>query len=465
MDPFAPVAHLKIEEFTVVDKAGSDLDSNSDLLSHVLPLTEGDVDDTENPNQNLHQSPVHTVTDTDSKTSGSVNYMTLLTQLGPFICSNFPEDPRKEMTCVFADLKDQLKAKEFSLQDVCFVNLYLRSLEDFNLINEVYFQQFSGVKAPSRACVEVSQLPSRARVALVCTCTKAHRTVLHVKSISQWAPVSIGPYAQANQANEVVFVAGMIGLVPDSMQLANATVEAEVHQAARNLRRVLQVQNASLSTSLYCNIYVSQRRLDNLTHSVNEIVELTTRKLQDFSGTPIFCGDDNPEVDLHWNAAACTIVVQRLPRDALIELECVSLSSGEQISYIHQQVREGKWESNLHFTHGSNVASIIITFSSRDRAIFESTSKEYFGVLLDRLLVDASAPSTDWTRLGLNRVYIFDELFETMDAFAQSVNKEFNHRLLGANEEAQLIPANFACEHDSNTVIKIHCLLEKGKNN
>merc|ERR1719203_1564672 len=46
------------------------------------------------------------------------------------------------------------------------------------------------------------------------------RKTLHVQSISHWAPVCIGPYSQANVLrSSLVFMAGMIGLVPQSMSL------------------------------------------------------------------------------------------------------------------------------------------------------------------------------------------------------------------------------------------------------
>lgn len=44
--------------------------------------------------------------------------------------------------------------------------------------------------------------------------------VLHVRSISDWAPLCIGPYAQANVlANSLIYVAGQIPLNPSSMEI------------------------------------------------------------------------------------------------------------------------------------------------------------------------------------------------------------------------------------------------------
>ena len=49
-------------------------------------------------------------------------------------------------------------------------------------------------------------------------CASARR-VLHVRSLSQWAPVCIGPYSQGVATRGVIRLAGQIGLVPHVMQL------------------------------------------------------------------------------------------------------------------------------------------------------------------------------------------------------------------------------------------------------
>ena len=60
------------------------------------------------------------------------------------------------------------------------------------------------------------------------------RDVLYVRSLSEWAPVCIGPYSQSNTIRAggvcMSFVAGQIPLVPGTMQLMghpNGAVEAE----------------------------------------------------------------------------------------------------------------------------------------------------------------------------------------------------------------------------------------------
>ena len=45
---------------------------------------------------------------------------------------------------------------------------------------------------------------------------------MHVQSFSHWAPANIGPYSQAVQIGDALFLAGQIGLVPGIMQLNRA---------------------------------------------------------------------------------------------------------------------------------------------------------------------------------------------------------------------------------------------------
>ena len=54
------------------------------------------------------------------------------------------------------------------------------------------------------------------------------RVVLHVQSVSAWAPACIGPYAQAAVGGGMLYMAGQISLDPASMQLVPGGAAAEV---------------------------------------------------------------------------------------------------------------------------------------------------------------------------------------------------------------------------------------------
>lgn len=54
------------------------------------------------------------------------------------------------------------------------------------------------------------------------------RQVLHVQSISSWAPSCIGPYSQATMLGGLVHMAGQIGLDPATMQLVAGGLQAQL---------------------------------------------------------------------------------------------------------------------------------------------------------------------------------------------------------------------------------------------
>ncbi|HII61291.1 2-iminobutanoate/2-iminopropanoate deaminase [Pyrococcus horikoshii] len=85
-----------------------------------------------------------------------------------FIAGQIPIDP-KTGEIVKGDIKDQtrqvlenikaiLEAAGYSLNDVIKVTVYLKDMNDFAKMNEVYAEYF-GESKPARVAVEVSRLP------------------------------------------------------------------------------------------------------------------------------------------------------------------------------------------------------------------------------------------------------------------------------------------------------------------
>lgn len=84
--------------------------------------------------------------------------------------------------------------------DAIFVQMYLADMAHFGAANVAYSQHLPSVDPPARACVQL-QLDLNELVAIEITlrseAAASGRRVLHVQSISSWAPASIGPYSQA----------------------------------------------------------------------------------------------------------------------------------------------------------------------------------------------------------------------------------------------------------------------------
>lgn len=120
------------------------------------------------------------------------------------------------------------------------------------------------------------------------------------KSIIQTAdaPAAIGTYSQAVRVDRTVYLSGQIGLDPASMQLVDG-IEAQIHQAFRNLRAVATAAGGSLGDVAKLNVF-----LTDLGHfsRVNEI-------MAEYFSQPY--------------PARAAVGVASLPRGALVEADAV----------------------------------------------------------------------------------------------------------------------------------------------
>ncbi|MCI7047024.1 RidA family protein [Helicobacter sp.] len=115
------------------------------------------------------------------------------------------------------------------------------------------------------------------------------------------APQAIGPYSQAISTNGMVYTSGQIGLTP-SGELVQG-IEAQTRQVLENLSEVLKASNSSLKQVIKTTIFLSDMEYFGI---VNEIYAE-------------FFGDHKP--------ARSTVAVKTLPKDALVEIECIALQN------------------------------------------------------------------------------------------------------------------------------------------
>lgn len=69
---------------------------------------------------------------------------------------------------VFKNLGAVLAAAGSGFESVLKCQVYLKSMDDFAAVNEVYARAFEGMEPPARACVEVARLPKDADVEIDC---------------------------------------------------------------------------------------------------------------------------------------------------------------------------------------------------------------------------------------------------------------------------------------------------------
>jgi 2-iminobutanoate/2-iminopropanoate deaminase len=119
--------------------------------------------------------------------------------------------------------------------------------------------------------------------------------------ISKNAPAAVGPYSHAVIHNDTVYCAGQIPLDPATGQIVGTTIEEQTHQVMANLEAVLKDCNASLKTILKTTVFLAS--MDDFA-GMNQVYEAA--------------------LDGH-KPARSAFQVGRLPKDALVEIECIAV--------------------------------------------------------------------------------------------------------------------------------------------
>ena len=94
----------------------------------------------------------------------------------------------------------------------------------------------------------------------------AEKKIIH----SDNAPAAIGPYSQAVQVGNLVFMSGQIPLNPETMEVVTESFEAQTVQVFENLKAVAEAAGGSLENIVKLNIYMPD--LGNFA-AVNEVME------------------------------------------------------------------------------------------------------------------------------------------------------------------------------------------------
>ena len=83
------------------------------------------------------------------------------------------------------------------------------------------------------------------------------------------APAAIGTYSQAVRAGNTVYLSGQIPLDPDTMEVVNSSVEAQIRRVFDNLAAVAAAAGGSLDDIVKLTVYLTD--LGNFA-TVNEIM-------------------------------------------------------------------------------------------------------------------------------------------------------------------------------------------------
>ncbi|MCQ2957217.1 MAG: RidA family protein [Mycoplasmoidaceae bacterium] len=71
------------------------------------------------------------------------------------------------------------------------------------------------------------------------------------------APAALGPYSQAIDSGNTLYMSGMLGIVPETGNLAGDTIEAQTTQVFKNIDAILKEAGYPKESVVKCNVFLS----------------------------------------------------------------------------------------------------------------------------------------------------------------------------------------------------------------
>jgi 2-iminobutanoate/2-iminopropanoate deaminase len=113
------------------------------------------------------------------------------------------------------------------------------------------------------------------------------------------APQAIGPYSQAVQYGDFLFVSGQIAIDPQTANIIEGDIEVQTEQVLKNIAAIIEAAGMSLQDVVKCTCFLKDM---NDFASFNAVYEN-------------YFGESLP--------ARETVEVSRLPKDALVEVSAI----------------------------------------------------------------------------------------------------------------------------------------------
>jgi len=115
------------------------------------------------------------------------------------------------------------------------------------------------------------------------------------------APAAIGPYSQAIEASNTLYISGQIPLDPITMEFVSEDVAEQTHQCLKNLKAIIEEAGFTLENVVKCGIFLKDM---NDFVAVNEVY--------------------SEYFNIHKPARFC-VEVARLPKDAKVEIDAIAV--------------------------------------------------------------------------------------------------------------------------------------------
>ncbi|MCD8194586.1 MAG: RidA family protein [Tannerellaceae bacterium] len=117
------------------------------------------------------------------------------------------------------------------------------------------------------------------------------------------APAAIGPYSQAVQVGNILYMSGQLGLDPATGEFAGADVPAQTLQAFHNIRAILSEAGYTIDDVVKTTVFLAD---------MNDFVSMNEVYAAQFTGT---------------FPARSAVAVKTLPKNALVEIEVIAIKA------------------------------------------------------------------------------------------------------------------------------------------
>ena len=115
------------------------------------------------------------------------------------------------------------------------------------------------------------------------------------------APAAIGPYSQAIEANGIVFVSGQLPIDPATGEFAQGGVKELTRQSLTNMQNILVEVGLTMENVVKTTVFLAD---------MADFADMNSVYAKFFPGT---C------------PARSAVAVKTLPKNALVEIECIAV--------------------------------------------------------------------------------------------------------------------------------------------
>ena len=122
------------------------------------------------------------------------------------------------------------------------------------------------------------------------------KQVIHTDS----APAAIGPYSQAIQIGDLLFVSGQVPIDPDTGAVVEGDIRAQAQQSLNNLKAILNAAGTNMGAVVKTTVFLAD---------MNDFADMNEVYAQFFQ-------EPYP--------ARSAVQVARLPKDAKVEIEAIA---------------------------------------------------------------------------------------------------------------------------------------------